>query len=276
MAWKDSEDKTKIFLDKKISQWAKNNPEFEKIHTNSKGGSDSTQPDIEIFKKNKIIFNIEIKEDNSQIGQFVIIPDNSSKKFVLGDIKGNKSRTAKINEYMNKNFDNYNKPTTAGLVLRCSDKIIYDCIKNFLEEKNNRYIACKIKETIKIIHYKKFSDFFSAKAIYRKKKSGSSPVSSKSIIDLKKYVKDEFNAVDVKFIKNKKFFFKSQAKNLLGKYFLLDDDKYFISKKKYGDLYRITKTSKTNNPNVIFVISMKDKNKKDNIDLLKKDLLEND
>ena len=71
---------------------------------------------------------------------------------------------------MNKNFDNYNKPTTAGLVLRCSDKIIYDCIKNFLEEKNNRYIACKIKETIKIIHYKKFSDFFSAKAIYRKKK----------------------------------------------------------------------------------------------------------
>ena len=35
MAWKDSEDKTKIFLDKKISQWAKNNPEFEKIHTNS-------------------------------------------------------------------------------------------------------------------------------------------------------------------------------------------------------------------------------------------------
>ena len=28
MAWNDSEDKTKIFLDKKIFQWAKNNPEF--------------------------------------------------------------------------------------------------------------------------------------------------------------------------------------------------------------------------------------------------------
>ena len=50
MAWKDSEDKTKIFLDKKISQWAKNNPEFEKIHTNSKGGSDSTAQDLEILK----------------------------------------------------------------------------------------------------------------------------------------------------------------------------------------------------------------------------------
>ena len=275
MAWNDSEDKTKIFLDKKISQWAKNNPEFEKIHTNSKGGSDSTQPDIEIFKKNKIIFNIEIKEDNSQIGQFVIIPDNSSKKFVLGDIKGNKSRTAKINEYMNKNFDNYNKPTTAGLVLRCSDKIIYDCIKNFLEEKNNRYIACKIKDTIKIIYYKRFSDFFSAKAIYRKKPSGSSSIPKKSINNLEQYVKNQFNAADIE-IKNKKFYFKSQLSNLLGQYFFINDDKYFISKKKYDDLYRITKTSKTNNPNVIFVISMKDKNKKDNIDLLKKDLMEND
>ena len=40
--------------------------------------------------------------------------------------------------------------------------------------------------------------------------------------------------------------------------------------------YRITKTSKTDNPNVIFVISMKDENKKDNIDLFKKDLLNDD
>ena len=134
----------------------------------------------------------------------------------------------------------------------------------------------KLKKLLKLFIIKNLVIFFLLRRFIEKKKSGSSPVSSKSIIDLKKYVKDEFNAVDVKFIKNKKFFFKSQAKNLLGKYFLLDDDKYFISKKKYGDLYRITKTSKTNNPNVIFVISMKDKNKKDNIDLLKKDLLEND
>ena len=47
-------------------------------------------------------------------------------------------------------------------------------------------------------------------------------------------------------------------------------------KKKYDDFYRITKTGKTNNPNVIFVISMKEENKKDNIDLFKKDLLNND
>ena len=134
----------------------------------------------------------------------------------------------------------------------------------------------KLKKLLKLFIIKNLVIFFLLRRFIEKKKSGSSPVSSKSIIDLKKYVKDEFNAVDVKFIKNKKFFFKRKAKNLLGKYFLLDDDKYFISKKKYGDLYRITKTSKTNNPNVIFVISMKDKNKKDNIDLLKKDLLEND
>ena len=68
MAWEDSENKTKIYLEKKISEWAKNNDKFKKIHINSKGGSDSTAPDAEILKNNKIIFNIEIKENNSQGG----------------------------------------------------------------------------------------------------------------------------------------------------------------------------------------------------------------
>lgn len=276
MAWEDSENKTKIYLEKKISEWAKNNDKFKKIHINSKGGSDSTAPDVEIFKNNKIIFNIEIKENNSQIGQFVIIPDHSTRKFVLGDIRGDKTRTIEINEYMNKNFNDYKKPTSKGLVLKCSNKIIYKCIKKFLEDTNNKYIACKINKTFKIIHYKQFSNFFSAKAIYRKKKSGSSPVSNKSFNKLKKYIKDKFDSKDVKFAKKKKLLFKSQINNLFGKYFLLDDDKYFIAKKKYDDFYRITKTGKTNNPNVIFVISMKEENKKDNIDLFKKDLLNND
>ena len=40
MAWKDSEDKTKIFLDKKISQWAKNNPEFEMENYSGGAGID--------------------------------------------------------------------------------------------------------------------------------------------------------------------------------------------------------------------------------------------
>ena len=57
-------------------------------------------------------------------------------------------------------------------------------------------------------------------------------MSNKSFNKLKKYVKDKFDSKDVKFTKKKKLFFKSQINNLFGEYFLLDDDKYFISKKK--------------------------------------------
>ena len=45
---------------------------------------------------------------------------------------------------------------------------------------------------------------------------------------------------------------------------------------KYKGFYRITKTSKTDSETVLFEISMKDENKKDNIDSFKKDLLNND
>ena len=276
MSWKDSENKTKIYIEGKISEWTKINSEFKKISINFKGGSDSTAQDLEILKNKKTIFNIEIKENISQIGQFVTIPDHSTRKFVLGDIKGDRTRTIEINEYMNKNFDDYKKPNKGGLILKCSNKIVYKCIKRYLEDTNNKYIACKINKTFKIIHYNQINNFFSAKAIYRKKKSGSSSVPKKSFNKLEKYVKDKFDSKDIKFTKKKKFLFKSQINNLFGKYFFLDGDKYFVAKKKNNDFYRITKTSKTDNPNVIFVISMKDENKKDNIDLFKKDLLNND
>ena len=61
-----------------------------------------------------------------------------------------------------------------------------------------------------------------------------------------------------------------------GNKFLVDGEEYFVSKMKYKGFYRITKTSKTDSETVLFEISMKDENKKDNIDLFKKDLLNND
>jgi len=277
MAWKDSEKETKIYIEKKISEWAEINSEFKKISIEFKGGSDSKARDIEIWKNNKNIFNVEIKENVFQIAPFVIIPDHTKRKFVLGDVKGdkNRTRTIEINEYMNKNFDDYKKPTKKGLILKCPNKIMYKCIGGFLEYKNDKYIACKINKTFKIIYYKQFSNFFPAKAKYRNKKSGANNPPKKSLDILKKYIKDKFDSKDIKF-KDKKFLFKSQINNLFGKKFLIDGEEYFVSKIKYKGFYRITKTSKTDSETVLFEISMKDENKKDNIDLFKKDLLNND
>ena len=69
---------------------------------------------------------------------------------------------------MNKNFDNYNKPTTAGLVLGCSDKIIYDCIK-FLEEKNNNILLVKLKKLLKLFIIKNLVIFFLLRRFIEKK-----------------------------------------------------------------------------------------------------------
>ena len=278
MAWKKSEIETKNYIIKNISEWSKINPEFKKISTKYKGGSDSKAKDLEIWKNNKNIFNVEIKENVFQIAPFVIIPNHIKKKFFLGDVKGKKNieRTREINEYMNENFDNYKKPTKKGLILKCSDEMMYKCIDGFLEYRNDRYIACKINNNFKIIHYKQFRNFFPVRAKYRNKQSGSSNPAKKSFNILVKYVKDNFDSKDIKFTKDEKFLFKSQINNLFGNKFLIDGDKYFISKKKYNDFYRITKTSKTDSETVLFEISMKNQNKKDNINLFKKDLIKND
>jgi len=102
MAWKKSEIKTKNYIIKKISEWSKINSEFKKISTKYKGGSDSKAKDLEIWKNNKNIFNVEIKENVFQIAPFVIIPNHAKKKFFLGDVKGKKNieRTREINEYI--------------------------------------------------------------------------------------------------------------------------------------------------------------------------------
>ena len=52
MAWKKSEKETINYIKEKKKEWAEINSEFNKIDIISKGGSDSTAQDIEIWKNN--------------------------------------------------------------------------------------------------------------------------------------------------------------------------------------------------------------------------------
>ena len=52
--------------------------------------------------------------------------------------------------------------------------------------------------------------------------------------------------------------------------------KYYISSSKKNIVELRILSAKSGGPTVLFAISMKDENKKDNIDLFKKDLLNND
>ena len=75
MFWQKFEEEAQKYIKEKIN--------LKDVEIKFEGGSDSNAGDIRVIKKNKNLFNIEIKKDYSQIGQFVILPDNKNKNFVL-------------------------------------------------------------------------------------------------------------------------------------------------------------------------------------------------
>ena len=75
MPWKKFEEDASNFLKNKIKK--------KDIIIESLGGSDSTAKDIKIFKKDKLKAIIEIKEENAQMGQLVVIFNQDKSKFVL-------------------------------------------------------------------------------------------------------------------------------------------------------------------------------------------------
>ena len=58
------------------------------------------------------------------------------------------------------------------------------------------------------------------------------------------------------FFRYKKFLFKSKHSNLHGHYLDINEDRYFVAKNKIDGYFRVNKTSKTNNPNVIFALNL--------------------
>ena len=101
MPWKDFEKEASNFLKSKIK--GKN------IYIESLGGSDSTEKDIKIFKDNKLHTIIEVKEENAQMGQLVVILNQDKSKFVLSkksiDFEEKLKISSDILKYINNNFE---------------------------------------------------------------------------------------------------------------------------------------------------------------------------
>ena len=167
MSWQKFEEDAQQYIKKKIN--------IKDIEVKFDGGSDSNAGDIRIIKKNKHLFNIEIKKDYSQIGQFVILPDNKNKNFVLGNLKFNTKRISKIHTHMNDNFEYYKSPNSAGIDLKCSKDLMYESIKLYCDDHNIKFfISKKESSSFKIISTQNFEKNFHVSGKYRKKKSGTS------------------------------------------------------------------------------------------------------
>lgn len=264
MSWKQEEIEAHNFL---------TNLELKNIIFQDFGKHDSNTPDIKVLKNGKFIFNAEVKMNKAQSSQFVIEKFENKFKFSNKNKTENNEYKIKILEYLNTHFNKYENVSSSGIEVKCEKFIGYGHIISDFKSKSIRYIITRTKfSNFKIIHINNFKNFFDIKCILRNKKSGSSPISKNNIDGVSDYVLKKFNASSINIVDPKKFLFKSETKNLLGHYFNIENDQYFISKQKYNNFFRVNRTSKTNNPNVIFEIQLISHDKNDDIKLFLDDL----
>lgn len=225
------------------------------------GEEDSTKPDIIItaIDKNKSFF-LEVKMPNAQSSQFVLEIDDN--KFVYGSRNRYKNNffSQAIIDYMNDNFKKYNKVFQSGIKIPISEGLINDWIITNLENKGIEYVLSGSVNNERIIPINKFGDYFKTTAFFRRKKSGSRNLAKNKIEDFISSFKNKFNFSPKVIGDGKKSYIKIDKK--------INDDElhipsisnkrivYYLSRKDQSK-YEIKILSSTNNPNVIFRLTVK-------------------
>lgn len=264
MSWKKEEIDAYNFL---------TNFELKDIIFEEFGQSNSNVPDIKVLKKGTFAFYVEVKKKDAQSSQFVI--EKLDKKFKYSDQNKKEINQYKIKilEHLTDHFNDYNNISSSQIEVKCDKALGYEHIIADLKSKDIRYIMSREKNAdFKIIHINNFKFFFDIKCILRNKKSGSHPVSKKNINSVSNYVIKNYDASNINIVDSKKFLFKSKFSGLLGSYFRLENEKYFISKEKIDGFFIVRKTGKTNNPNIIFKVQLINSHLNDDIKLFLKDL----
>lgn len=229
------------------------------------GNADSTIPDIEItINSNKKKFYVETKMPASQTSQFVVeIKDN---KFVYGNKNKFKSNqySEEIINILNENYKLYSNVAQTGMVVPVPETIAFSWIASNMKNKNVKFIISVDNEgNKKVFSLDQFNKFFNIKTIFRRKKSGSQDLPKTYYDDFKKHLDLRFSKYDYSLNTNgKKLFLEipldlSKSECYIDSDVLPDGKRYFLSNKGNGK-YEVKITSSTNNPNIIFELSLKD------------------
>ena len=264
MGWKLFEKNSLIYIKKLLV-------DYPEISFDLKGESNSTISDIAVFKKNKEKFFIECKLSPSQAAQFVVKNNKEEKRFY--DSAGNKGdprRRVKIIDHMNKNYNYYSEGK--NIDLKCSKKVMVNCIKDFMKEKKIKFIISSshhsdfLKNPIKIINVNNIEKNFDIDGKYRIKRSGTRKIPRLELSNFKKIALKEFGSHRINTDNNGKSFITFSNKYTGGR----DIDKDYFLSKKSNFLYEIKKKSSTNNSNIIFSMKLINNIKKDDREQLEK------
>lgn len=251
--WKQFEISAQKYLKKNYGYYA----DFERL-----GGEDSTLPDILVSTKQEK-FYIEAKSSEAQSGQFVIFPDFENCIFNFSEKNKTEENelTKIIVDYMNNNWSKYKDVSTKGLNLDIKDSIFANWITNYYKSKKVKYFISGSEDNFIIIPIDDFSKSFEVTATYRKKRSGTNPLSKKYLLPVTNYFKELYESSFI--VKIDKHFYvniDNEDNNLDKTFFEIKniDKTFYLSKDGvYPDGYRISTRSKTVNPNIIFSIKLK-------------------
>lgn len=246
------------------------------IVINAYGESDSTKADVEFVVTSNNTFFVEVKENKSQCCQFVVFPNETSKKFdVSAGVKSPDTNNKRaIIEYMNDNYETFCKVNTTGIPINIDSDILYGWVNDFYKPKNVQFFMTKGNGYI-IAPIENFSELFNISAVYRIKKSGSNnPSQRNNLNEIEEGFKREKLFGQLEFIKvGKKYkcFFHSKLNNNEKRivcneytYLLVENEHSAKISKKEKYVYEVRRLSNTANPNVICELSLKYKNQKPN------------
>ena len=224
-----------------------------------KGGSNSTVSDILVSPKHSEKFYIDVKLEESQVGQYAISFDDVTGKceFSKKNRSENTPSRQEVINYINRNTTRFQFAGTKGAKIDIDEKILAKCIIDQLKQKNVKYIAVYVNNTINPIIFpiEKISYYFAINGMVREKGSGSSNVPKKYRENVAEYIAKTYPGATITY--DEKVMYANIPITLKEDRFQVGKNIYYFSEMDKNNQYKVRKLSNTNNLNVIFDLKFK-------------------
>ena len=221
-----------------------------------RGGSDSTKSDIRVLTKNGKEFFIETKLCPAQCGQFVLFPNDTTKKFEYSkhNDKPINKFAEQIIDFMNKDFESFKNSGTKGKAIEFDgSEIVF--VNWIMKTYGDEGVTIFASNNGLLVPIEEFPKFFDTTAKYRIKRSGSSVVKNNHIDEVLNYIQHYYQIKGYRKTEKGALFIKSPS-NLNKQRFIVGDYEYMFSLREKE--YEVRRLSNTYNSNVIFTIKLKD------------------
>jgi len=228
-----------------------------------KGGSDSSQSDIQLLVNGMPRFYIEAKSAAAQCGQFVVLDENGT--FVYSPknkVQPASSFSRQYIDFMQANYNAYKSCGRGGVEFPSQFKsLAYNWVKDYYKHKKAAFVIVEKElgslapSNFVIFPLEKFDSYFDIVAKYRVKTSGSNNPHAGDKSEIGEVLRMNGYNVSQEGFEGSHYYVNctglANKKQLTGK-----THRWQFNLEAAGK-YQVRKLSNTNNANVIFEISLK-------------------